>query len=115
MCPRSVPERARGAKHGAWTPLAAPAMLAPSRPGAGPSSGSSTRKERVVGLFKKLKGLAGGVPSELANSPLVGRGQIVGVEQTNVSTGGDTNPSPVCVFTVEVALDGTPPYQATCR
>jgi len=68
-----------------------------------------------MGLFKKLKSLAGSVSSELMNSPLVGRGQIVGVEQTNVSTGGETNPSPVCIFTVEVALDGTPAYQATCR
>jgi hypothetical protein len=68
-----------------------------------------------MGLFKKLKGLAGSVSSELMNSPLIGRGQIVGVEQTNVSTGGETNPSPVCVFTVDVALDNTPAYQATCR
>jgi hypothetical protein len=68
-----------------------------------------------MGLFKKLQSLAGGVSSDLMNNGLLGRGQIVNVEQTNVSTGGDSNPSPVCVFTVDVALDQVPPFQATCR
>jgi hypothetical protein len=68
-----------------------------------------------VGLFKKLQAMAGGVSSELMNNGLLGRGQITGLQQTNVSTGGDDNPSPVCVFTVQVMLDGVPPYEATCR
>ena len=46
---------------------------------------------------------------------LLGRGQITGFKQTSVSTGGEDNPSPVCIFTVQVALDNVPPYEATCR
>jgi hypothetical protein len=68
-----------------------------------------------MGLFKKLQSMAGGVSSELMNNGLLGRGQIVGVEQTRVSTGGDDNPHPVCVFTVQVALDNVAPYEAKCR
>ena len=68
-----------------------------------------------MGLFKKLQSLAGGVSSELMNNGLLGRGQITNVQQTNVSTGGEGNESPVCIFTVQVALDNVPPYEATCR
>jgi hypothetical protein len=68
-----------------------------------------------VGMFKKLKEMAGGVSKELMQNGLLGRGQITNVEQTRVSTGSDDNPSPVCIFTVQVALDNVPPYEATCR
>jgi hypothetical protein len=68
-----------------------------------------------VGIFKKLQGMVGGVSKELMTNGLLGRGQITNVKQTGVSTGGDTDPHPVCVFTVQVALDNTPVYEATCR
>jgi hypothetical protein len=68
-----------------------------------------------VGIFKKLQNMAGGVSRELMNNGLLGRGQITNVQQTSVSTGGDDDPHPVCVFTVQVALDNTPVYEATCR
>jgi hypothetical protein len=68
-----------------------------------------------MGLFSKMRDLTGSVPKELLNEGLLGRGIIVGVQQTSVSTGADFNPSHVCVFTVEVALDNVPRYTATCR
>lgn len=68
-----------------------------------------------MGMFKKLKAMAGGVSKELMENGLLGRGQIVGVEQTNVSTGSESNPTLVCIFTVQVALDNVAPYEATCR
>jgi hypothetical protein len=68
-----------------------------------------------MGLFSKMRSLTGSVPKELLENGLLGRGIIVSVQQTSVSTGADFNPSHVCVFTVEVALDSVPRYTATCR
>lgn len=68
-----------------------------------------------MGLFNKMRGLAGSVPKELLQNGLLGRGVIVSIQQTSVSTGVDFDPSHVCVFTVEVALDNVPRYTATCR
>ena len=68
-----------------------------------------------MGLLNKMRNLAGGVPKELLQNGLLGRGIIVSIQQTSVSTGVDFDPSHVCVFTVEVALDNVPRYTATCR
>jgi hypothetical protein len=68
-----------------------------------------------MGLLSKMKNLTGAVPKELLEKGLLGRGIIVSVQQTGVSTGADFDPAHVCVFTVEVALDNTPRYNATCR
>jgi hypothetical protein len=68
-----------------------------------------------MGLFKKLKELAGSPDKDLMQNGQLGRGQVVGVEQTNVSTGSDAHSSPVCVFTVDVMLDNTPAFRAQCR
>ncbi len=68
-----------------------------------------------MGLLGKMKSMTGAVPKELLENGLLGRGIIAAVQQTSVSTGVDFNPSHVCVFTLEVALDGVPRYQATCR
>lgn len=68
-----------------------------------------------MGLFNKMRNLTGSVPKELLEHGLLGRGIIVGVQQTSVSTGADFDPAHVCVFTVEVALDNVPRYNATCR
>jgi hypothetical protein len=68
-----------------------------------------------VGLFSKMRDLTGAVPKELLSDGLLGRGIIVSVKQTSVSTGVDFDPSHVCEFTVEVALDDVPRYNATCR
>jgi hypothetical protein len=68
-----------------------------------------------MGLFSKMRNLTGAVPKELLENGLLGRGIIVSVQQTGVSTGVDFDPAHVCVFTLEVALDNTPRYTATCR
>ncbi len=68
-----------------------------------------------MGLFNKMRNLTGSVPKELLKNGLLGRGIIVSIQQTSVSTGVDFDPSHVCVFTVEVALDSAPRYTATCR
>ena len=68
-----------------------------------------------MGLFNKMRNLAGSVPKELLENGLLGRGIIVSIQQTSVSTGVDFDPSHVCVFTVEVALDNVSRYTATCR
>ena len=68
-----------------------------------------------MGLLSKMRNLTGSVPKELLENGLLGRGIIVSVQQTGVSTGADFDPSHVCVFTVEVALDNVPRYTATCR
>jgi hypothetical protein len=68
-----------------------------------------------MGFFKKVRGLAGAPPRELLEDGLLGRGIITDVQATNVSTGVERDPSHVCIFTVEVSLDETPRYTATCR
>jgi hypothetical protein len=69
-----------------------------------------------MGMFKKLKSMAGSVDKDLLRNGLLGRGVIMEVQQTRVSTGGDDAFSrPVCVFTVEVTLDNVPAYTASCR
>src|SRR3954469_15095801 len=68
-----------------------------------------------MGLFNKLRSATGSVSRKLLEEGLLGRGIITEVRQTGVSTGADFNPSHVCVFTVEVSLDNTPRYTATCR
>jgi hypothetical protein len=68
-----------------------------------------------MGLFKKMRELGGGVSKDLMENGLLGRGIITGIQQTSVSTGVDFDPSHVCVFTMEVALDDVPRYTATCR
>jgi hypothetical protein len=50
-----------------------------------------------------------------ANGSLLGKGSIVSVQRTTVSSGTDADPSHECVFTVEVALDDASRYTATCR
>lgn len=68
-----------------------------------------------MGLFSKVRELTGSPSRELLQHGLLGQGIITGVKQTGVSSGPDFNPSHVCVFTVEVSLDNTPRYTATCR
>lgn len=68
-----------------------------------------------MGLFSKVRQMAGAPSKELMEKGLLGRGIITEVKQTGVSTGVDFDPSHVCVFTVEVSLDNTPRYMATCR
>jgi hypothetical protein len=68
-----------------------------------------------MGLLNKLRSATGSVSRKLLEEGLLGQGIITDVRQTGVSTGADFNPSHVCLFTVEVSLDNTPRYTATCR
>ena len=68
-----------------------------------------------MGLLSKMRDLTGSVSKELLQQGQLGRGIVVSVQQTSVSTGADFDPAHVCVFTVEVALDNVPRYTATCR
>ena len=68
-----------------------------------------------MGLFKKLKSMAGGVDGELLQSGVPGRGIIVSAERTNVAVGPEGFQQPVVAFQVEVALDGRDRYMAQCR
>jgi hypothetical protein len=68
-----------------------------------------------MGILNKMRNLTGSVPKELLERGQLGRGIIVSVQQTGVSTGVDFDPAHVCVFTVEVALDNVPRYTATGR
>jgi hypothetical protein len=73
------------------------------------------RKDEAVELSSQTLDLAAMVPQELLEQGLLGRGCIVGVQQTPVSIGLDFDPSHVCVFTVDVALDNVARYATTCR
>jgi hypothetical protein len=68
-----------------------------------------------MGLFNKLRQATGSVSRKLLEEGLLGQGIITDIRQTGVSTGADFNPSHVCEFTVEVSLDNTPRYTASCR
>jgi hypothetical protein len=68
-----------------------------------------------MGLLSKMRDMTGSVPKELLENGLLGRGIITQIKQTSVSTGADFDPAHVCVFTLEVALDGEPRYTASCR
>src|SRR3954453_20019198 len=68
-----------------------------------------------MGLFNKLRQATGSVSRKLLEEGLLGQGIITDIRQTGVSTGADFNPSHVCKLTVEVSLDNTPRYTATCR
>jgi hypothetical protein len=68
-----------------------------------------------MGLLNKTRNLMGSVPRELLENGQLGRGVIVSIKETSVSTGVDFDPSHVCVFEVEVSLDEVPRYMATCR
>jgi hypothetical protein len=68
-----------------------------------------------MGLFSKVRQMTGAPSKELLEHGLLGQGIITEVKQTGVSTGVDFDPSHVCIFTVEVSLDNTARYMATCR
>jgi hypothetical protein len=68
-----------------------------------------------MGLISKVRQLSGAPSNHLLEHGLLGQGVITSVKQTNTSTGVDFDPSHVCIFTVEVSLDNTPRYTATCR
>lgn len=67
-----------------------------------------------MGIFRKTHDLAGLGFKELFERGLLGRGIIVSIRPMSVSPGATAYSSRVCMFTVEVALDDVPRYNATC-
>jgi len=68
-----------------------------------------------MGILKKLAGTVGVVSRDVMKNGLLGRGQITGLKRTLMVMGGGEHPPRVCIFTVQVALDNVPPYEAKCR
>jgi hypothetical protein len=66
-----------------------------------------------MGLLSKI---TGGPDKKLLESGLLGRGIIVSVQPTGttIQAGGGLVQR-VCLFTIEVSLDGKAPYNATCK
>jgi hypothetical protein len=78
-----------------------------------PSENEMTSRHQPV--FNGAHELAGDVPQELLERGFLGRGVVVSVQRVGFDAGPDHDPSQLCVFTVEVALDSFPRYTATCR
>jgi hypothetical protein len=68
-----------------------------------------------MGLFKKMKSLSGAPDKDLLRNGLLGQGIITEVKGTNVSVGEDAFAERVCLVTMEISLDDTDRYTATCR
>ncbi len=68
-----------------------------------------------MGVLSRVRHPAGSVPKELLEHGLVGRGTVVSVQRTSVSTGEGSDLAHVCVFTVRVSLGKAAPFTATCR
>lgn len=68
-----------------------------------------------MGLFHQMRTYTGPIPAELLERGEPGLGIIVSVQQTDVRTGRGSDLAHVCVFTVEVAIEGHLRYTATCR
>ena len=66
-----------------------------------------------MGLLSKI---TGGPDKKLLETGLLGRGIITGVTPTGTTIqSGNGLVQRICLFTVEVSLDGKAPYTATCK
>jgi hypothetical protein len=68
-----------------------------------------------MGIFKKIKSAVAGVDAGSIDNAVLGRGVIVAVQPTGTTITTGNLEQRICVFQVEVALDDTTPYVATCR
>jgi hypothetical protein len=68
-----------------------------------------------MGIFSKLKSAVAGVDADSIDNARLGRGVIVAVQPTGTTITVGNLEQRICVFQVEVALDDTAPYVATCR
>lgn len=68
-----------------------------------------------MGFLDKLRSVGGGVSPELLKTGVLARGEIVSVQPTGmtVSHGNDALGKQVCNVVLSVAMDNTPPFQAT--
>lgn len=72
--------------------------------------------KKIGDAGKKLSQVSGGVDAELMENGLLGLGTIAEIDEKHltVSLGGGNEDDRTCAFTVDVALDNTAPFQATC-
>lgn len=68
-----------------------------------------------MGLFDALRGVTGGVDSELTTNGIRARGVIVGVALNGAEVSFGADSYRVCDLSVQVFADGAQPYVATCR
>ncbi len=68
-----------------------------------------------MGLFSKLKAATGSVDGELLAHGVLGRGTIISVDLTGMAVTSGVDEYRVCQVTLQVNLDNTPAYTATCR
>ena len=68
-----------------------------------------------MGLFKKLKDLAGSPDKELMASGLLGRADVTSVAQTGTTVSYGAIEHLVCQLELFVTIDGHPSYAASCR
>jgi hypothetical protein len=70
-----------------------------------------------MGFLDKIRAVGGGVSPELMKNGTLARGEIASVQPTGmtVSHGNDALGKQVCNIALNVYLDNTPPYTATCH
>src|SRR5262245_39389633 len=68
-----------------------------------------------MGLRDAIRGVTGGVDSDLVNRGIPARGLIVGVNINGAGVAFGPDQYRVCDLHVQVFLDGAQPYVATCR
>ena len=68
-----------------------------------------------MGIFSKLKSAVAGVDADSIDNAVLGRGVIVSLQPTGTTITVGNLEQRICVFQVEVALDDTKRYVATCR
>jgi hypothetical protein len=72
----------------------------------------------TVGFMDKMRSVVGSVSPELMQNGTLARGEVVSVQMTGMSVSrGDqvTTQKQVCNITLNVIMDNTPPYQASCK
>ena len=71
-----------------------------------------------MGFMDKIRAVGGGVSPELLKNGTLARGEVISVQPTGMSVSrGDQvmTEKQVCNVTLNVMMDGTPPYQASVR
>ena len=70
-----------------------------------------------MGFLDKIRSVGGGVSPELMKNGTLARGEIASVQPTGmtVSHGNDALGKQVCNIALNVYMDNTPPYTATCH
>jgi hypothetical protein len=70
-----------------------------------------------MGFMDKIRAVGGGVSPELMKNGVLARGEVISVQPTGmtVSHGNDALGKQVCNVALNVVMDSTPPFTATCH